>query len=141
MSLALPFLFVLLGGAFVAYHRLRLPIWVAASAALLVACWLFGANHVAVGIAAVLLVLVSLPLLLPGVRKHWITAPLLGFYTRILPPLSDTERTALESGTVGFEGELFSGKPDWAQLLSQPSRRCRMKSRHFWMGPAKPFAG
>ena len=70
MNVALPFVFVLLAGAFAAYHRLRLPIWVAASAALLVACWLFGANHIAVGIAAALLVLVSLPLLLPGVRKR-----------------------------------------------------------------------
>ena len=49
-----------------------------------------------------------------------ITTPLLKFYTKILPPLSDTERTALEAGTVGFEGELFSGKPDWDLLLSQP---------------------
>ena len=98
MSVALPFVLVLLAGAFAAYHRLRLAIWVATSAALLIACWLFGANHVAVGIAAALIALVALPLLLPGVRKRWITAPLLGFYTSILPPLSDTERTALEVG-------------------------------------------
>ncbi|MFL6591591.1 MAG: acyl-CoA dehydrogenase [Luteimonas sp.] len=137
MSVALPFIVVLLAGAFVAYHRLRLPVWVAASAALLVACWLFGASHVAVGIAAVLLVLVSLPLLLPSVRKRWITSPLLGFYTRILPPLTDTERTALESGTVGFEGELFSGKPDWAQLLSQPKPVLSAEEQAFLDGPCE----
>ena len=48
------------------------------------------------------------------------TAPLLKFYKKILPPLSQTERIALESGSVGFEGELFSGKPAWKALLSQP---------------------
>ena len=118
MSVAIPFVLVLLAGAFAAYHRLRLATWVATSAALLTACWLFGANHVAVGIAAALIAIVALPLLLPGVRKRRITAPLLGFYTRILPPLSETERTALES----FGGkEVFT----WARTQSREAPRCR----------------
>ena len=137
MSVALPFVLVFLVGALAAYHRLRLATWVAASAAVLVACWLFGASHLSVGIATVLLALVSVPLLLPSVRKPWITSPLLGFYTRILPPLSDTERTALESGTVGFEGELFSGKPDWNQLLSQPKPMLSADEQAFLDGPCE----
>jgi acyl-CoA dehydrogenase len=67
--------------------------------------------------------LIAVPLLLPQFRLPFITQPLLGFYTKILPPLSETERVALEAGTVGFEGELFSGKPDWNVLLSQPKPR------------------
>src|SRR4249919_684081 len=137
MSVAIPFVLVLLAGAFITYHRLRLAFWVAISAALLTACWLFGASHVAVGIAAALIAIVSLPLLLPGVRKQRITAPLLGFYTRILPPLSETERTALESGTVGFEGELFSGKPDWSRLLSQPKPALSAEEQAFLDGPCE----
>jgi acyl-CoA dehydrogenase len=137
MSVAIPFVLVLLAGAFAAYHRLRLATWVAISAALLTACWLFGANHVAVGIAAALIAIVALPLLLPGVRKRRITTPLLGFYTRILPPLSETERTALESGTVGFEGELFSGKPDWSRLLSQPKPALSAEEQAFLDGPCE----
>jgi acyl-CoA dehydrogenase len=34
--------------------------------------------------------------------------------------MSDTEREALEAGTVWWEGELFRGKPDWAKLLAYP---------------------
>ncbi|HTM69269.1 MAG TPA: acyl-CoA dehydrogenase, partial [Luteimonas sp.] len=120
MAIVLPFLFILLAGMLAAYHRWRLATWVSLSAVLLVACALLGANGAATLTAAVLLALVAVPLLVPAIRKALVTAPLLKFYTRILPPLSDTERTALESGTVGFEGELFSGKPDWQQLLSQP---------------------
>ena len=67
-----------------------------------------------------LLALVVLPLLITPLRQRCVTAPLLRFYTKILPPLSDTERVALEAGTVGFEGELFSGTPEWDVLLSQP---------------------
>ncbi len=39
MSIVLPFLALLLAGAFVAYHRMRLVTWTLISVALLVACW------------------------------------------------------------------------------------------------------
>src|SRR3546814_1934024 len=119
MSIVVPFLVFLLIGAFAAYHRLRLPVWVALTAVALVACWLLGASAVATIVAGVLLALVAVPLLLPQIRLPFITAPLLGFYSKILPPLSETERVALEAGTVGFEGELFSGKPAGQVLLDQ----------------------
>ncbi|MDQ2702302.1 MAG: acyl-CoA dehydrogenase [Pseudomonadota bacterium] len=137
MSVAIPFVVVILAGAFAAYHRWRLALWVAVSAALLVACALLGANAVATTIAAVLLALVALPLLLPMIRKPLITAPLLRFYTKILPPLSETERTALESGTVGFEGELFSGKPDWSQLLDLPRPELTAEEQAYLDGPCE----
>lgn len=137
MSIAIPFVALLLAGAVAAYHRWRLATWVAVSAALLVACGLLGASATAMIVAAVLLALVALPLLIPTIRKPFITAPLLKFYTRILPPLSDTERTALESGTVGFEGELFSGKPDWQQLLSQPKPELTVEEQAYLDGPCE----
>jgi hypothetical protein len=36
----------------------------------------------------------------------------------MLPPMSRTEREALEAGTVWWDGELFTGGPDWRKLLS-----------------------
>ena len=137
MSAAVPFLAVLLAGLFAAYHRLRLATWLAISAVLLLACWLAGASEGATLAAAVVTALVAAPLLLPAIRKPFLTAPLLEFYTRILPPLSDTERTALESGTVGFEGELFSGKPDWNVLLSQPRPELTAEEQAFLDGPCE----
>lgn len=137
MSVAIPFLAFLLAGAFAAYHRLRLAVWAALTASLLVACWLLGANTTATVIAAVVVALIAVPLLLPQIRKPYITAPLLKFYTKLLPPLSDTERTALESGTVGFEGELFSGKPDWDKLLSLPKPQLTAEEQAFLDGPCE----
>ena len=84
-----------------------------------------------------LVALIAVPLLLPAIRKPFITAPLLKFYTRLLPPLSDTERTALESGTVGFEGQLFSGKPDWDQLLALPKPQLTAEEQAFLDGPCE----
>ena len=138
MTAVVPFLAVLLAGLFVAYHRMRLATWLALSAVLLLACWLFGAaSGAATAIAAALTALLALPVLLPGIRKSLLTAPLLKFYTRILPPLTESERVALESGTVGFEGELFSGKPDWNVLLSQPRPELTTEEQAYLDGPCE----
>ena len=99
-GIALPFRGFLGAGAFAAYHRRRLAIWAAMTATLLVACWLLGANHAATIATGVLVALIALPLLVPALRKPFITTPLLSFYTKLLPPLSDTERTALELSLI-----------------------------------------
>ncbi|MGN7726100.1 acyl-CoA dehydrogenase [Luteimonas sp. 22616] len=137
MSILLPFVAFLLAGAFAAYHRMRLAYWAVMTATLLVACWLLGAHPVAVAAAAALVALIAVPLLIPALRKPLITAPLLKFYRKILPPLSQTERIALESGSVGFEGELFSGDPDWNQLLSQPAPKLTDEEQAFLDGPVE----
>jgi acyl-CoA dehydrogenase len=138
MSIALllaPIVALILVTAFCAYHRLRLAVWAAMVATLVVACWLLDADRTVTLIVAGLASLIAVPMLIPPLRKVAITAPLLKFYTRLLPPLSDTERTALESGTVGFEGELFSGKPDWDKLLSLPKPQLTAEEQAYLDGP------
>ncbi|HRN61770.1 MAG TPA: acyl-CoA dehydrogenase [Luteimonas sp.] len=137
MSVALPFLALLLAGAFSAYHRLRLATWVAITATLLLGCWFLGADRTATVVAGALLALVAVPLLLPFVRKPLITAPALGFLRRALPPLSQTERIALETGSVGFEGELFTGDPDWNKLLAYPKPELTKEEQAFLDGPVE----
>ena len=137
MSIAAPFLVFLLIGGFAAYHRLRLATWTALTAAGLLACWLLGASGGATVVAALLTALIAVPLLLPQIRLNTITRPLLDFYTKILPPLSETERVALEAGTVGFEGELFSGRPDWDALLRQPPAALSADEQAFLDGPVE----
>ncbi|KAF1718577.1 acyl-CoA dehydrogenase [Pseudoxanthomonas yeongjuensis] len=137
MSIVIPFLAFLLVGALAAYHRLRLAYWAAITATLLVACWLLGANPAATIVAAVLVALIAVPLLIPGLRKALVTTPLLKFFRKVLPPLSQTERIALETGSVGFEGELFTGDPDWNQLLSQPKPQLTAEEQAFLDGPVE----
>jgi len=132
-----PFLLLVLAALVAAYQRWRFILWVTLSAALLSGCWLIPLSRVATSIAAALLLVVSLPLLLPFVRKPLITAPLLKVFRKILPPLSKTERIALETGSVGFEGELFSGAPNWHTLLSYPKPQLSAEEQAFIDGPVE----
>ena len=51
-------------------------------------------------------------------RRKWITKPVFSFFKRILPPMSSTEKEAMEAGDIWWDGELFRGKPNWEQLHS-----------------------
>ena len=53
-------------------------------------------------------------------RQALISRRVFATYKRILPQMSDTEREALEAGTVWWDGELFRGDPDWNKLLAYP---------------------
>jgi acyl-CoA dehydrogenase len=53
----------------------------------------------------------------------------------LVPSLSPTEREALEAGTVWADTELFSGKPDFTRLLSEPYPRLSDEERAFLEGP------
>ena len=43
-----------------------------------------------------------------------------GVFRKVMPPMSQTERDALEAGTVWWDGELFSGRPAGRKLLALP---------------------
>ena len=53
-----------------------------------------------------------------SIRMQFITRPVFAFFKKVLPPLSDTEKEAMEAGDVWWEGELFRGKPNWDALHS-----------------------
>lgn len=67
-------------------------------------------------------------------RQDRISRPLLGWVRQQLPRLSDTEREALKSGTVDWDGELFSGRPDWDRLLAYPHGTLSEEERAFIEG-------
>lgn len=85
--------------------------------------------------AAVIPALAAL-LCLPGERRRqWLSRPLLARIGGMLPRLSDTEAQALKSGTVGWEGELFSGRPNWQKLLDAPAVSLTDEENAFLDGP------
>lgn len=55
----------------------------------------------------------------------------------LLPRISDTEREALEAGTVWIDGDIFSGKPDFSAMLRQPYNDLSEEERAFLEGPAE----
>ena len=54
---------------------------------------------------------------LPALRSKWLTPRIFATFKKVAPKVSATERTALEAGSVSWDGELFSGKPQWQSLL------------------------
>lgn len=60
----------------------------------------------------------ALPLNVGSIRRQYITSRVLRFYKHSKPAMSNTEKEALESGTVGWEGDLFAGSPDWSKLYA-----------------------
>ncbi|MFL6290536.1 MAG: acyl-CoA dehydrogenase [Thermoanaerobaculia bacterium] len=54
-----------------------------------------------------------------------------------VPRISETERQALEAGTVWVDGELFSGRPDFARMLREPWPTLTERERAFLDGPVE----
>ncbi|PRC93010.1 acyl-CoA dehydrogenase [Solimicrobium silvestre] len=72
----------------------------------------------------VLLLCIALPAVIiaaPALRRSLISPSILDLFKRILPAMSDTERDALEAGSIWWDAELFSGNPNWSKLLSFPA--------------------
>ena len=74
---------------------------------------------------------------LKDLRRENITRPLLEIYRKMLPSMSDTEREALEAGNVWWDGELFSGMPDWDRLMSYPAPALSEEEQAFLDGPCE----
>jgi acyl-CoA dehydrogenase len=70
-------------------------------------------------------------LMVRPVRRAIVTRPIFTLYRRMLPQMSDTEREALDAGTVWWEGELFRGRPDWAKLLAYPTPKLTAEEQAF----------
>ncbi|NOX09525.1 MAG: acyl-CoA dehydrogenase [Gammaproteobacteria bacterium] len=74
-----------------------------------------------------------------GHQQSWrlrrISAPLLKMFRKITPHMSQTEREALAAGSVWWDGELFSGRPDWDKLRQLPSPHLSAEEQAFLDGP------
>src|SRR5258708_6726648 len=70
-------------------------------------------------------------------RLRAVTRPFLRSYRRLLPPMSATEREALDAGTVWWDGELFTGGPDWQKLMSAKAPALTAEEQAFLDGPCE----
>src|SRR3954468_17084996 len=111
-----------------AYFRAPIVAWTVAASAL--AWWL----HPIAGVAV--LVLFGL-FTLPALRRSLFTNRVLGIYRRILPDMSQTEKEAIDAGTVWWDADLFSGKPNWDKLLSVRAPRLSAEEQAFVDGPVE----
>lgn len=71
-------------------------------------------------VGAVLSMFVFLPLAallnITALRSRYISSQIFAGFCKVLPPMTQTEREALEAGDTWWEGELFKGLPDWERL-------------------------
>jgi acyl-CoA dehydrogenase len=124
---------VLLG---LAYFRNPPTVWVPALAGWLVLSAMLDMLSTPVALLLLFLLgLVATPLFIPDLRRSLISNRLLSVFRKQLPAMSDTEREALEAGTVWWDGELFSGKPNWNRLQSIPEARLSVDEQAFIDGP------
>ncbi|MGH8176262.1 MAG: acyl-CoA dehydrogenase [Steroidobacter sp.] len=137
MSIAIWLAVFLIGALVLAYHRVSLltatlvygaglliyAFTTTASLAWLIALW------------SVLAVLVLLNI--DAFRVRFISRPFLRTYRRMLPSMSQTEKDALDAGTVWWDGELFTGGPDWEKLLSAAAPRLSSEEQAFIDGPCE----
>ncbi len=72
-----------------------------------------------------------------SLRRDNVTRKLFGMYRRMLPQMSKTEQDALDAGGVWWEGELFSGMPDWRKLNRLPPPRLAPEEQAFLDGPVE----
>ena len=71
----------------------------------------------------------------PEIKRKYITLPAYGALKGVMPTISETEREALEAGTVGWDAELFSGTPDWSKLRRTAPITLTAEERAFLDGP------
>jgi acyl-CoA dehydrogenase len=70
-------------------------------------------------------------------RRALISKRFMIIFKRLLPPMSTTEREALEAGTVWWDGELFTGGPDWKKLLAAKVPTLSAEEQAFIDGPCE----
>src|SRR5580658_7028662 len=122
---------------YLAYRRLPLLSFTFAFTVLLVAYAALG-NPAGAWLGLLVILLSCFWLLnLRPLRIALISAPFMKTYRRLLPSMSDTERDALEAGTVWWDGELFTGNPDWRRLRQAPPPQLSAEEQAFIDGPCE----
>src|SRR5579871_5498377 len=93
--------------------------------------WTWG---LAAGSGAALIALtaaVTLLLSLPALRRRLVSDRVLRVFRGIMPPMSETEAEAINAGTVWWDGELFSGSPNWSRLRGFPTPELSAEEQSF----------
>ncbi len=130
------FVVVIAGVWALAYFRVPLIGWTAVIAAALAALTVTGGvSPLTSRVLWAAFAVFAVPLNLTFIRRKLVSDSLLKLFRKILPPMSQTEREALEAGTVWWDADLFSGRPNWKNLLSIPAPALSEEEQAFLDGP------
>lgn len=115
------------------------PLWawtLAAALALLADGWIC---HSAPTLGWIVFAVLAVLLNLRPLRRMLITDHLLGWFRKVLPPISETERIAIDAGNTWWDADLFTGRPDWKKLLATPAAKLSDEEQVFVDGPVQEF--
>lgn len=121
-----------------AYQSASLSVWTIAVGTFLILLTLISPfSFLSLLLAWLVFFIVMIPLFMTHLRRQLIIKKILNFYRKNRPVMSTTEREALAAGTVGWEGELFRGKPNWNKLLNYPRPTLSAEEKAFLNGPVE----
>lgn len=69
-------------------------------------------------------------------RAEKLTRPIFKWAKGVMPAISETEKEAIDAGTVWFDRELFTGNPNWQSLVDMPPAKLTKEEQAFLDGPA-----
>lgn len=84
-----------------------------------------------------MLAAILLPLNIPSLRRSLVSNRILPLLRTALPPMSQTEKEALDAGTVWWDGDLFSGRPDWKKMHDIKLPKLSAEEQAFLDGPVE----
>jgi len=125
------------GGLYLAYQRVSLALSTLLFGMAVVLFTLFSDAGLSAVIFMWLVLLILVLLNIDSLRIRLISRPFLRTYRRMLPAMSTTEAEALAAGTVWWDGELFSGAPQWDKLMASPPPQLSAEEQAFLDGPTE----
>lgn len=141
MSVFILLLIAFLGAVFLGYRRA--PLWQWTVLFVVISCFITSAVMPVWTVGKVCLVILWTPVVvisllnIAPIRKAIFTRPIYKLFKKLLPPMSETEREALEAGTVWWDAELFAGRPAWDKLLNTPAPSISEREQAFIHGPVQ----
>ncbi|GAL12661.1 acyl-CoA dehydrogenase short-chain specific [Vibrio astriarenae] len=132
MELLLSILVVLTAIGYSLYQRLNLTRSLTVITLAMIATTLVGTTG---SLAWITFIAVGAILCLPNIRYSLFSRQALSVFRKVLPAMSQTEKEALDAGTVWWEAELFKGKPKWDDLHAISAPQLTTEEQAFLDGP------
>ena len=86
--------------------------------------------------AYLLIIVLGILLCVVPVRKI-ISNKIFTIFKKITPSISETEQAAIDAGSVWWDGDLFSGNPDFSKLINLRDPKLTKEEQAFLDGPAE----
>jgi acyl-CoA dehydrogenase len=113
------------------YQRASLKVWTVSACVGLLFYTHYASSYFLLALTWLLALVLFIPLNLTSMRRQYLSEKAFALYKKMMPKMSNTEKEALEAGTITWEGDLFSGSPDFSSLLKRSQGSLNNEERDF----------